>query len=701
MLWKEAALISVRTNSNALFAQAAIASARDESEAAMVRLSSGKRINAAKDDAAGVAIIARQTSHIRGMAKSIRNSLDAQSLIHTAEGGLREITESLQRIRELAVQAASDICSADDRANLNVETQTLLMGIDSISSSTTWAGQSLLDGTFTDKSFQVGASDLAADQLMASIVGVSQSDLGLGPVEEIQGKQISVAQLGSEVQVNTSTHGFQTAPEIISLTNGNQVVMWQSAHEGNRYQIYAQLYDASGNAIGSEFNLSSDDNFFSWWVSSAALSDGSFIATWTTYQKDGSGYGIYGRRFASDGNHLGDEFLINTETDGSQQVSSIAALADGGFVVAWQSLQQDGSSLIYAQRFSSTGTKVGGEFQVNTYTEGSQISPSAFSLENGGFGITFEGGPGIVTQLYNSDGTLNSSQSQSSDSGRLSISGGFSSASLSSGGFVTTFAQDGSVYAQKHDAEGNKAGLVYQVNNDNGNSHYWPTITPINSEYYVVTWTSKDSDSNGVYGRVISGLTDTVSDVFLINTHETSNQQFAVAVETGDNEFSVTWSSNNQDGSGYGIFKQRFQLSENAVSTSPENTYVETIVYGEDGGQNPFKLDQSVATFNEDGLSLSTSRSASLAIIKIDAALDLINLQRAELGTLSNRLDHIVANNTNAFINSQASRSRIQDADFAVETAKLAGAQMLTQASTAMLAQANASVYDALILLPD
>ena len=228
-----------------------------------------------------------------------------------------------------------------------------------------------------------------------------------------------------------------------------------------------------------------------------------------------------------------------------------------------------------------------------------------------------------------------------------------------------------------------------------------PSTPPINSEYYLVTWTSKDSDSNGVYGRVISGLTDTVSDVFLINTYETSNQQFAVAVETGDNEFSVTWSSNNQDGSGYGIFKQRFQLSENAVSTSPENTYVEAIVYGEDGGQNPFKLDQSVATFNEDGLSLSTSRSASLAIIKIDAALDLINLQRAELGTLSNRLDHIVANNTNAFINSQASRSRIQDADFAVETAKLARVQMLTQASTAMLAQANASVYDALTLLPD
>ena len=160
---REAALISVRTNTNALFAQAAIASVRAESEAAMDRLSSGKRINAAKDDAAGIAITTRQTSQIRGMDQSIRNSLDAQSLIDTAEGGLQEITESLQRIRELAVQAASDTYSAGDRAGLDSEAQQLLAGIDAIASDTTWAGQNLLDGALTNKSFQVGAGSLDGD----------------------------------------------------------------------------------------------------------------------------------------------------------------------------------------------------------------------------------------------------------------------------------------------------------------------------------------------------------------------------------------------------------------------------------------------------------------------------------------------------------------------------------------------------------
>ena len=667
-------MLSIGTNTGAIMAQGAASSVTRDMETAMHRLSTGKRINAAADDAAGVAISSRLDSTVRGLNQSIRNALDAQALIDTAEGAMQEIETILQRIRELSIQAANDTNSADDRTNLNAEAQSLLNEIDRISSSTTWAGQSLLDGTFTDKSFQVGTGTMAADQLVTSIAGVSPSDLGIGPTEEIQDKKtISVVPLGSEVQVNTSTYDFQNVPEIISLTNGNQVIIWQSPHEGFGYQIYAQRYDSSGNTIGSEFNLSSDKNFSSSWVSAAALSDGSFIATWSTYRKDGSGYGVYGQRFASNGNLLGDEFLINTETSDMQRNSSIAALADGGFVIAWESDQQDGSNAgIYAQRFSSTGTKVGSEFQVNTYTEGRQDNPSAFSLENGGFGITWSGGPGIVTQLYNLDGTPNGSTFKSSDSGYLSFAGGFSSASLSSGGSVTTFSQDGSVYAQKHDADGNKAGLIYQVNNDNESSHYWSTVTPINSEYYLVTWTSSDSDGSGVYGRVINELTDTVSDVFLLNKHETSAQQQAAAVKIGDDEFSVTWSSNNQDGSGYGVFKQRFQISENIVSIS----------LGKTNRINFFSQENSLTSIQH-----------------IDQALQTLNSQRASLGAISNRLDHIVANNTNAATNVSKSLGRIQDADFAAESTSLAKNQILQQASTAMLAQANASKQNILELL--
>jgi len=173
-------MISIGTNASALMAQAATASVQIDAETAMQRLSSGKRINAAKDDAAGVAIASRMTSHVRGLHQSIRNSMDAQALISTAEGGLQETEVLLQRIRELAVQASNDTNSDADRTNLNNEAQQLLAGIDAIASGTTWAGQNLLDGTYSNKSFQVGGGSMAADQVTTSLQSSTAIELGLG-----------------------------------------------------------------------------------------------------------------------------------------------------------------------------------------------------------------------------------------------------------------------------------------------------------------------------------------------------------------------------------------------------------------------------------------------------------------------------------------------------------------------------------------
>jgi flagellin len=100
-------------------------------------------------------------------------------------------------------------------------------------------------------------------------------------------------------------------------------------------------------------------------------------------------------------------------------------------------------------------------------------------------------------------------------------------------------------------------------------------------------------------------------------------------------------------------------------------------------------------------ISLTNHSNAQNALTRLDTALQTINSQRAELGSLSNRLDHIIANNTNASTNTKASLGRIQDADFAAETTKLAKSKILEQSSTAMLAQANASVYEVLTLIPD
>ena len=163
--------LSINTNIASLTAQRAMLNSNSALETSFERLSTGKRINSAKDDAAGVAISSRLDSTVRVLNQSIRNALDAQALIDTAEGGMQETETILQRIRELSIQASNDTNFADDRANLNAEAQSLLSEIDRISSSTTWAGQSLLDGTFTGKSFQVGTGTMAADQLVTSIAG--------------------------------------------------------------------------------------------------------------------------------------------------------------------------------------------------------------------------------------------------------------------------------------------------------------------------------------------------------------------------------------------------------------------------------------------------------------------------------------------------------------------------------------------------
>ena len=156
----------------------------------MERLSTGKRINSAADDAAGVAITSRLTSNLKGINQSIRNAMDAQALIDTAEGGLQETEALLQRIRELAVQAASDTNSSADRAALDAEKTQLMAEIDRIANSTTWAGQNLLDGTFSNKSFQVGGGTMVMDSLVSSINSVTSTALNVdqtSPGEENSG----------------------------------------------------------------------------------------------------------------------------------------------------------------------------------------------------------------------------------------------------------------------------------------------------------------------------------------------------------------------------------------------------------------------------------------------------------------------------------------------------------------------------------
>ena len=171
--------LTIGTNVASLQASAAASSVNRDLETSMARLSTGKRINSAADDAAGVAIASRLTTEIRGTDQAIRNALDGQAMIDTVEGGHKEIEAILQRMREISVQASNDTNSADDRSNLQTEMDAMIKEIDRIASTTTWAGQNLMQAS-TTISLQVGSATGTKNQIAITIGSMTASTLALG-----------------------------------------------------------------------------------------------------------------------------------------------------------------------------------------------------------------------------------------------------------------------------------------------------------------------------------------------------------------------------------------------------------------------------------------------------------------------------------------------------------------------------------------
>jgi flagellin len=194
--------LALTTNNAALNAAASVSSVNREIEKSIARLSSGKRINSASDDAAGVAISSRLTAEVRGTNQAIRNALDAQALIDTAEGAHVEVENLLQRARELLIQGVSDTNSANDRVNLSKEISAVFDEIERIKGATSWAGQNLFDGAdgtedgykYNDYSFHVGSATGPSNQISVRIYEI-------GNDTEIAGLRI----LSTDIKTNFTT----------------------------------------------------------------------------------------------------------------------------------------------------------------------------------------------------------------------------------------------------------------------------------------------------------------------------------------------------------------------------------------------------------------------------------------------------------------------------------------------------------------
>ena len=392
-----------------------------------------------------------------------------------------------------------------------------------------------------------------------------------------------VTTASGEFQVNTVTTHAQSNPNIITLSDGSFVVTWNShAQDGDGDGIYGQRYDANGSVNGDEFKVNTYTDNYQFEPSATALSDGGFVITWTSTVQDGSGAGIYAQRYHASGSVNGDEFKVNTVTDNYQSGTSVTTLGDGGFVVTWSSYEQDGSSYgVYAQRYDANGGANGTEFQVNTYATSNQQNPSTATLSDGGFVVTWQSDGqdgsnyGIYGQRYDANGAANGTEFQV-NAYTASYQQNPSTTALSDGGFVvtwTSYEQDGSgngIYGQRYDANGAANGTEFQVNTYTDNFQYSPNTTALSDGGFVVTWSSYDQDGSygGIYAQRYDANGDTNGTEFQVNTYSTDAQESPSTTALSDGGFVVTWQSFDQDGSNNGIYAQRYDAQGEAFIES-------------------------------------------------------------------------------------------------------------------------------------
>ncbi|MFT5420288.1 MAG: flagellin [Candidatus Endobugula sp.] len=239
--------LMINSNLASLNAQRQLTSSGAELDKASERLSSGKRINSAADDAAGLAISNRMTSQIRGLDQAVRNANDGISLIQTAEGALDESTNILQRMRELAVQSSNGIYSDTDRVTIDAEVQQLVQELDRIAETTSFNGQNILDGTQGSIDLQVGSE--ANQTISFEISAMSSTTLGLGSTSS----DLSGDAVADLTAVNVTDNTAITFGQDDILINGQGL----SAFDGSTDRLQDIVDDVNANVTGvtaSAFN---------------------------------------------------------------------------------------------------------------------------------------------------------------------------------------------------------------------------------------------------------------------------------------------------------------------------------------------------------------------------------------------------------------------------------------------------------------
>lgn len=424
------------------------------------------------------------------------------------------------------------------------------------------------------------------------------------------------APVGSETLVNSHTAGDQTHPSVAMDNAGDYVAVWTSAdQDGSGTGIYAQRFNAAGVTQGSEFRVNTYTTGNQAFVIGEQIAEtsvamdavGAFVVTWQSDGQDGSGTGVYAQRYNAAGIAQGSEFRVNSYTTGDQSVPSVAMDSTGDFVITWQSNDQDGSGLgIYAQRYNAAGVAQGAEFRVNTLTNFDQDNPSVGMDAAGDFVVAWESdfqnafNLNVKAQRYNAAGIAQGSEFRVDT--LTQIDRRYPSVAMgAAGGFVVTWQGtlgDG-IFAQRYDATGVAQGSQIVV--DVPNNQFFSRAAMDAAGDFVVAWQTYQQDGSvtGIAARQYDANGNAQGSIFRVNTYTTGFQNAPAVATDSAGDFVIAWQSGGQDGSGYGVYAQRYKSQFAPVLSQIESTPLDVI------GVLPTAVTSSLQASDQDSTNLA------------------------------------------------------------------------------------------------
>ncbi len=704
----------VNTNIGSLNAQRNLGKSQITQQTAMQRLSSGLRINSAKDDAAGLSISDRMTSQIKGLNQATRNANDGISLAQTAEGALGEITNSLQRLRELSVQSANATNTASDRGAIQQEADQLLQEIDRVAGQTEFNGTKLLDGSFKNKNFQIGAN--AGQTITIGMTRSTTDTLGTGDASSITGRaNASIAgnsasqplMVSGDVSINGVTVGSSvaTADNKSFSFNGSSAIAKVAAFNAASSQTGVTATVNATEVEGRAMTGAATDGAI---VINGVSTSAVFTTTDTSATRQSVITAI---------NSLSDQTGVTAVDTGTDAGGVKLTAADGRNIT----IGFDNSASTTALTSASTGLAFNGT-DLTTPTDktdaGYQTYFGTYTLSSAK-DISIDEGTGTISNTGLQAGNY-APQVAYTSSSALTTNTAFTAGDFKVNGVLigsTLGSADKASSALKDNSAISKAAAINSISAQSGVTAKVNTNSTLGT---VATAGATGTISiNGFNtGTITTSGTDFASDRATVvqSINAISGQTGVTAIDTNDNTKGIKLQAADGrnivvdaatggfagDGTDNGLIADGSYTGSITLSSATSfkiesgttGTDVTTTLGLEVGTYGSGKSGQSL-----NSIDLTTAEGATAALTAIDNALKSVNSSRGTLGAVQNRFTSTISSLQTTSENLTSARSRIQDADFAAESAELSRSQVLQQAGTAMLAQANTSSQGVLSLL--